>query len=196
MNTIPLRRRSASVLIVTALATCAAMAERPNFLFVAFDDLVPLTREHIDKPGSFLHTLVPHRGARHAISARLTPNINRLAARGVTFTDSWTSYPLCNAARVALLTGISAVRSGYRVDKEYTFRDPRSRLQGETTLPQRLREAGYAASGVGKIFHFSESKHHKGVMSGISEKAGPPTSRRTVAPTRTSRRRRLPAPAC
>jgi arylsulfatase A-like enzyme len=145
--------------IALALTTSLAQAQqRPNFVFIALDDLAPLSLHHLNDPSSLLAVAVPNRAARYALSARITPNLNRLASRGVTFSQTWTSYPLCNASRAALLTGIAAARSNYTVQNKYTLRDPRSQLHDAVTLPQRLRQAGYTTLGIGKIFHFAEAK--------------------------------------
>lgn len=146
-------------LVIMAATTPAAPAQqRPNFVFIALDDLVPLSLKHLDDPTSLLSILVPNPVERAALSARLTPNLNRLAARGVTFTQAWTNYPLCNASRSALLTGIAAARSGYTVENKFAMRDRRSKLRDAVTLPQRLRKEGYTTLGIGKVFHFSEVK--------------------------------------
>jgi arylsulfatase A-like enzyme len=141
-----------------SLFPASAQAQsRPNFVFIALDDLVPLSAGNLGDPTALLSVLVPNPVARHELSARITPNLNRLASRGVTFTQTWASYPLCNASRAALLTGISAARSGYSQENKYPLRDQHSQLRDATTLPQRLRQAGYDSLGLGKIFHFAEA---------------------------------------
>ncbi|MGH8047393.1 MAG: sulfatase-like hydrolase/transferase [Chthoniobacterales bacterium] len=132
---------------------------RPNFVFIALDDLDPLTVKHLHDRTSLLSVLVPARAARYALSSQITPNMNRLADRGVTFTYAWASYPLCNASRSALLTGVAAARSGYYVENKYPIRDPRSRLRDAVTLPEILRKSGYLTFGLGKIFHFSTATY-------------------------------------
>ena len=76
-----------------------------------------------------------------------TPNVDRLAAQGLRFTDAHTSDGLCTPSRYSLLTGT------------YAFRDRVSLVNadaalliapGKTTLPSLLKRAGYATGVVGK----------------------------------------------
>ena len=68
--------------------------ESPNVLFIAVDDLRDWVG-HLDG----------HPQAK-------TPNIDRLAKRGVSFGNAHCSAPLCNPSRISLLTGIAPANSG------------------------------------------------------------------------------------
>src|ERR1700739_1689291 len=78
--------------LTTAEATAAS--QRPNVLFIAVDDL-----------NDWVHHLGGHPQA-------LTPNIDRLARRGVTFTRAYCAAPLCNPSRAALLSGLRPATTG------------------------------------------------------------------------------------
>ena len=78
-----------------------------------------------------------------------TPNIDRLAARGTRFANTYCPYPLCGPSRTALLTG-QRPESFPMPDNEVAWRDLAPDLR---TLPQIFREAGYRTAGFGKIFH-------------------------------------------
>jgi arylsulfatase A-like enzyme len=78
-----------------------------------------------------------------------TPHIDRLAARGMLFTNAHTPAPSCNPARVALFTGLAPHTSGV-YDNDTAFRIG---MPDALTLPQRLGASGYAAFGAGKVFH-------------------------------------------
>jgi arylsulfatase A-like enzyme len=77
-----------------------------------------------------------------------TPNIDRLAKRGLRFTDAHSSAATCTPSRYSLLTG------------EYAFRMPGARVlpgdapalirPGRVTLPSMLKEHGYRTGAVGK----------------------------------------------
>ena len=70
----------------------ASADEPPNVLFIAVDDL----RDWVGHLGG-------HPQAK-------TPNIDRLAKRGVSFKQAYCSAPLCNPSRISLLTGIAPAR--------------------------------------------------------------------------------------
>jgi arylsulfatase A-like enzyme len=106
---------------------------RPNVLFLAIDDL-----------NDWIGVL----GKRPDVK---TPNLDRLAARGVLFTRAHAAAPACNPSRTALLTGFRPSTSGV-----YHNNQPwRPALPDAVTLPQYFRKHGYTVQGGGKIFHNS-----------------------------------------
>lgn len=129
----PLRLRF-SLLLVTWLAGLAfqssAATTRTNVLFIVCDDL----RDHI---GCYGNRTVK------------TPNIDRLAARGVRFERAYVQYPVCNPSRSSFLTGLRPDQTGV-TDNTTRLRD---KLPDAVTLPQLFRTEGYYAAAFGKIFH-------------------------------------------
>ena len=104
---------------------------RPNVLFIAVDDL-----------RDWVGHLSGHPNAK-------TPNIDRLAKRGVSFTRAYCSAPLCNPSRISLLTGVAPSKSGVYGNGEKL----RKKLPDAVTLMQHFRASGYSVRGAGKIFH-------------------------------------------
>jgi arylsulfatase A-like enzyme len=109
-------------------------SNRPNILFVAFDDL-----------NDWIGPLAGYPGKVH------TPNFDRLASRGMVFTNAQCSAPVCNASRASLLTGVQPATSGI-YDNSARWREAPV-LRDAVTLPHCFRNAGYRTSGGGKIFH-------------------------------------------
>ncbi|MGH9627195.1 MAG: sulfatase-like hydrolase/transferase, partial [Bryobacteraceae bacterium] len=107
--------------------------QRQNVLFIAIDDL-----------NDWIGCLGGYPGAK-------TPNLDRLAARGLLFTNAHCSAPVCNPSRASIMTGIRPSTSGV-----YENRQPMRKstaLQDAVTLPQHFMAHGYRAAGSGKIYH-------------------------------------------
>jgi len=116
------------LMVASASASTSTM---PNVLFIAVDDL-----------NDWVGHLGGHPQAR-------TPQIDRMAERGVSFSRAYCSAPLCNPSRVSLLTGIEPSRSGVYGNGELL----RRKIPDAVTLMQYLRHHGYVTKGGGKIFH-------------------------------------------
>lgn len=77
-----------------------------------------------------------------------TPNLDRLAADGIRFTQFYSAAPLCSPSRAALMTGRYPVRSGMNF---VLFPDSKGGLpESEVTIAQVLKQQGYATQIVGK----------------------------------------------
>ncbi|TWU39016.1 Arylsulfatase [Novipirellula aureliae] len=102
----------------------------PNVLFIAIDDLRP-------ELGCYGSTIAK------------SPNINRLAESGVTFTRAYCQQAVCNPSRASLMTGLRP--DTIRVWDLST--DFRTAKPDAVTLTQQFMKNGYHAVGIGKIFH-------------------------------------------
>lgn len=107
----------------------AAEAKQPNVLFIAVDDL-----------NDWISCLGGHPDCK-------TPNIDRLASRGVLFTNAHCAAPACNPSRAALMTGVRPSSSGVYLNSQPW----RPVMPDAVTLPQHFRNNGYEAIGSGKI---------------------------------------------
>ena len=80
-----------------------------------------------------------------------TPNIDRLAARGMAFMNAQSPSAVCNASRTAILTGLRPSTTGVYGNVP-DWRDVEI-LDDKQTLPGYFRSNGYVTEGAGKIFH-------------------------------------------
>lgn len=124
--------RVLAIAVASAVAEAAVPAEArpPNVLFIVVDDL---------------NTDLGCYGSTEVRS----PNIDRLAARGVRFADAHCQYPLCNPSRVSFLSGRRPETSGVYVLNTAA----RTALPDAVLLPQFFRQHGYYTAGAGKVFH-------------------------------------------
>ncbi|MFO0919831.1 MAG: sulfatase [Planctomycetaceae bacterium] len=80
-----------------------------------------------------------------------TPNLDRLAARGVVFERAYCAFPLCGPSRNALLTGLYPNSTGILANGQIF----RQTIPKHVSLPQAFRQAGYFAARIGKMYHYN-----------------------------------------
>lgn len=120
---------SLSLLLFSGMAPLIA-GERPNVLLIMVDDLKPAM-------GCYGDALAK------------TPNMDRLAARGMRFERAYCNQAVCAPSRFALLLGSHPTSTG--------LYDLGSRLRefvpGAVTMPQYFAKFGYRTESLGKVFH-------------------------------------------
>ncbi|MFB3825858.1 MAG: sulfatase-like hydrolase/transferase [Bryobacteraceae bacterium] len=101
-----------------------------------------------------------------------TPNLDRLAASGVRFTNACVSHPFCSPTRAGLMTGRYQQRFGHENNPRY---DPNDRVAGlplkEITFPQVMKTAGYRTGIVGK-WHLGATPEFHPMRRGFDEMFG------------------------
>jgi arylsulfatase A-like enzyme len=107
-------------------------ADRPNVLFIVSDDLNNMLGCYGDERAK-------------------TPNIDKLAARGVRFDLAYCGFPLCGPSRNSMLTGLYPNSTGIFANQQIF----RQTIPQQQSLPQAFRNAGYFAGRIGKLYHYN-----------------------------------------
>ena len=128
------RRRVVLCLAAYTSSFQVASAERPSILFVNVDDW-----------NDWNEVLEGH-------SQAITPNIKRLAERGVVFNNAICASPTCLPSRTALFSGIHPARSGNIVN-DNGIHPWRTYVPDAVTLPRHLSNQGWQSIGIAKNFH-------------------------------------------
>ena len=76
-----------------------------------------------------------------------TPNIDRIAASGIRFTDGYVTAPQCGPSRAGLITGMSQARFGVTYNNQDNGLPPREVVE---VLPEQMKAQGYATGMIGK----------------------------------------------
>ncbi|GAB1416141.1 hypothetical protein MASR2M117_15470 [Paludibacter sp.] len=111
--------------------------EKPNVLFIIMDDMCDWV--------GFL-------GGHDQV---ISPNLDRLANRGIVFSNAYTAVPLSNPSRTALLTGIQPFVSGI-YNNDHKISDFPI-VNNSLFMPQHFKNNGYETIMSGKVFHTKPS---------------------------------------
>jgi arylsulfatase A-like enzyme len=135
-----------ALIVCTVVAAPAAepAARKPNVLVILADDL---------GYGDI---------SLHGCKDIATPNIDSIAKNGVRCTSGYVSCPYCSPTRAGFLTGRYQQRFGHEFNPQLLAQGGAGQglPTGETTIAQRLRDAGYATGLVGKWHLGEEDKFH------------------------------------
>lgn len=117
------------LLVLSASSICVAES-RPNILFIAVDDLRP-------EMGCYGNSVVK------------TPNIDRLAARGIVFERAYCQQAVCSPSRTAIMTGLRPDTTRvWDLNTHFRVAQPDC-----VTLPQHFKSHGYHCAALSKIYH-------------------------------------------
>ncbi|MHC4995824.1 MAG: sulfatase [Planctomycetota bacterium] len=132
-------RAIASITILVALsltfsltATAQLDPAKPNILFISIDDL-----------NDWVGVLGGHPQAK-------TPNLDRLAASGVLFTNAHCPAPACNPSRTAIFSGLAPYTSGLITNTQKM----REVIPDADLMPVYFAKNGYHTMGGGKLLHY------------------------------------------
>jgi arylsulfatase A-like enzyme len=110
--------------------------QQPNVLMIAVDDL-----------NTWL-------GCLSGNSKTKTPNMDKLAAQGVLFSNAHCQAPLCGPSRASIMTGLRPSTTGiYGMIPDDQVRSENPATKDIVFLPEYFRNHGYYTMGIGKLFH-------------------------------------------
>lgn len=132
----------------------AANVQKPNILFIAIDDM-----------NDWVGYLGGHPQAK-------TPEMDKLASRGVVFTEAHCAAPVCGPSRASIMSGRwPSTTNVYSNNANYpTF------LSDYESMPEFLRRNGYTTLGAGKLFHGGETGYPEGSFDDYAEPGKGPFS--------------------
>jgi arylsulfatase A-like enzyme len=127
------------ILMMVGARALVGADSKPNVLFIVGDDM-----GYADV-------------GFHGCADIPTPNLDALASGGVRCTNGYVSGPYCSPTRAALLTGRYQTRFGHEFNPSA---DPHGLPVSETTLADRLKQAGYTTALVGKWHLGNQPRKH------------------------------------
>ena len=127
-----------SIVISAIVLSCDArvkniLAKKPNILLISIDDL-----------NDWVGVMGGHPQLK-------TPNIDKLASKGMLFTNAHCQSPVCNPSRASMMTSLYPSSTGI-----YFLNPPLENSKESlksTVMPKRFLEEGYNVQGAGKLFH-------------------------------------------
>jgi arylsulfatase A-like enzyme len=112
------------------------VAQPPNVLMICVDDL-----------NDWIGVMGGHPNA-------ITPNIDKLASKGVLFTNAHCQAPICGPSRASIMTGLRPSTTGiYGQIADEDIKSASEILNQVVFLPEYFKKNGYHTMGKGKIFH-------------------------------------------
>ena len=119
--------------IVLASTATAGTPARPNVLFIAVDDLRPEM-------------------SCYGTPKMVTPNFDRLAARGVRFDRAYCNIAVCGASRASIMTGLRPTPTRFTSYMTWAMKD----APNVPSLPFSFKQSGYYTVSNGKVYHHQQ----------------------------------------
>lgn len=148
-----------TVCLASRIGTAAENKSPPNFVVIFCDDL------GYGDLGCFGHPTIR------------TPNLDRMAAEGMKFTQFYSAAPVCTPSRAALMTGRLPARNGMCSNtRRVLFPDSKGGLPAdEITIAEALKTKGYATACIGK-WHLGHLPQYLPTKNGFDQYFGIPYS--------------------
>ena len=130
----------AVVVLCTQFPLFAQINMRPNVLLIAVDDL-----------NDWIGCMDGHPDTK-------TPNIDRLASRGILFTNAHSQGTMCNPSRISIMWGKRPSSTGF-YDNHFPVAKAPEFLRKNISLASHFNANGYKTLTAGKIYHASMPKN-------------------------------------
>lgn len=149
------------ITLIAAFDPVVFAQSKPNVVMIVVDDL-----------NDWVGAMKGHPSAK-------TPNIDRLAAQGMLFTNAHCQAPICGPSRASMLTGLYPHRTGnYAQMNDEDIRRSNEASAAAVFLPDVFEKNGYKTLGVGKIFHNGDKAKVFDTYGGNFDKYGPSPEKR------------------
>ena len=124
------------VIVSLFFVTTLLQAQSPNILLIVSDDLNTRIGPYMEVKNH-------------------TPNLDRLAKKGVRFSRAYSQFPLCGPSRASLMSGLYPETNGVlqNNDQPGSYKKETPELSGHPSMAGFFRERGYYTARVSKIFH-------------------------------------------
>lgn len=121
---------------LTFKVNAAGKEKHPNVLMICIDDL-----------NDWLGCMGGHPNS-------ITPNMDKLASKGVLFTNAHCQAPICGPSRASIMTGLRPSTTGiYGQINDENIKGASEPTRNNVFLPEYFKNHGYYTMGKGKIFH-------------------------------------------
>jgi len=132
--TLTAKAAAACILVLFVPAYRAVAVERPDVLVIAVDDLRPMLGCYGD-------------------SRIKTPNIDRLAERGIVFEQAYCQYAKCGPSRLSVMTGLRPDSIRVLSNNQRDVKAFRKRRPDAVSMARWFKDSGYHTQSLGKIYH-------------------------------------------
>lgn len=147
--------------ISLSLAALANAERKPDVILITVDDL-----------NDWIGCMGGHPNVK-------TPNMDRLAGKGILYTNAHCQAPVCNPSRTSFLTGLRPTTSGvYSLNASFR-KNPD--LTEHPTIHQVFKAAGYITFSTGKVYHMLTKKQDREAATfGLGGEMGPLRKKKLV----------------
>jgi len=137
-----MNKKKLLLIVYLFIVAIAKAQDKPNVLFIVVDDL-----------NDWVGCMKGHPQVK-------TPNIDKLAANGILFTNAHCQAPICGPSRASVMTGLLPTTTGNYLQLDDTdIKKANEITRNAIFLPDYFEQYGYKTMGTGKLFHLGDNAH-------------------------------------